>query len=478
MVDNFHSLDSRIDRRKLLKYGAAGSIGVATPGLLSSKIVEGASKQEVTIDVDDPIEESDHNASGFLYGLSYGGKKPSNQWLTPLKPGLFVGGGARLEGGAWAKGGLEGYEKRWEMVKQQYDRISGLPSDPEYVIRISDLWGADAVTVVDEDDPFPGDNGNWKRWEGLLEQIIVDVEKAGMDPDEIQFEIWNEPNYSLFWNRSQEQFRELWRRGVRILRNRYPPARIVGPNYTHLLPDLIDRFEDWLEMTISTETVPDIINWHNLQEWNDPIRDTTTVRSILAEKDLSNIPLEINEYLPQNQLNPGYNAWDMARIEKSDVKYASLGVWTACCDYPELVGLLSRTEDGLKPTGRWWLYEKYGSITGTLLETQKSDGVDSIAGVNSEKNQVEVILGSKGYNGDVRVNVQVAKSGRRFIRGNRIRVVVEKIPDQSVVESPEVIRDHSVWLSDDEFSIPIQWEDATDAYAVTLMPPDSPFNMR
>lgn len=471
------SAGSRISRRQLLRYGV-GVAGTAASGLFASRTVEGTSRQAVTVDLSTSVGKPDHTASGFLYGLSYDGDRPSDRWLVPLKPGLFVGGGARVEGGAWAKGGREGYEKRWEMVEQQYERVAALPGDAEYVIRISDLWGADAVTVVDEDDPFPGDEGDWDGWEALLERITADVKRSGMDPAKIQFEMWNEPNYSLFWNRSRAQYRTLWRRGTRKLRALYPAARIVGPNFTHLRPDLADRFEDWLEMTISSETVPDIINWHDLQEWNDPVNDAKTVRNILSKKGLSELPLEINEYLPRNQLNAGYNAWDMARIEKSDVKYSALGVWTACCESPELVGLLSRTDDGLEPSGRWWVYKRYASITSELMETTRSENVDAIAGMHSAPNDreyVRVVLGTNGYTGDV---VLILKRLHEIIvaRGSRIRIVVERIPSRSVVDSPEVIQNHTVGVPTkrEQHTLTIPWKKATDAYAVTLVSPKTP----
>lgn len=469
--------DSRISRRMVLRSGALGLAGTALGSPLLSSVGEGASRQTVTVDVGNPVQESNYDASGFLYGLSYDGEQPSDRWLSPLNPGLFVGGGARVSGGGWAKGGLEGYERRWNMVEQQYDRVTELASDPEYVIRLSDLWGADAVTVVDQDDPWPGDGGDWSSWEALLERVVADVRDADMRPEEIQFEIWNEPSYDLFWNRSQERFRELWRRGVRKLRDLYPEARIVGPNYTHLLPDLRDRFEEWLDMTIESGTVPDIINWHDLQEWNDPVEDARAVREVLDERDLD-LPLEINEYLPINQLNAGYNAWDLARIEKSDVDYAALGVWTACCDYPQLVGLLSGTDDGPKPSGRWWIYQRYGSITGPLVETTKGQDVDAVAGVSSvsrNRDSVQVVLGNRGYSGDVAVSLEnIDTDSVDLARGNRIEVTVERIPSEDIVESPRTVRRYNVSASDSDHTVTIPWEDRTNAYVVTLRPPETP----
>lgn len=469
-----------IDRRAFLRGIAAGAGGFTVAGcstdesnttsesVTTTEVTPAGEPADVVVDFGATRESATHNANGFLYGLSYDGQDPSDKWLAALQPGLFVGGGARVEGGAWALDGETGYEKRWRMVEQQYERIRTLPGDPEYVIRISDLWGADAVRVVDEDHPWPGDGGNWDKWDALLERIVSDVTDAGMDPNAIQFEIWNEPNYELFWKRSQERFRELWRRGVRTLRELYPRARIVGPNYTHLLPDLRNRFEEWLQMTIDTGTVPDIVNWHDLQEWNDPVADATVVREILDKHDLD-LPLEINEYLPRSQLNAGYDAWDLVRIDKANVQYAALGVWTECCSNPRLVGLLTPTDDGLRPSGRWWVHRRYASMTGDLVETSGTSHVDAVAGTcpaEPESVTARTLLGTNGQ--PETVTVDLRGLGTRLAAESRVEIALERIPDAPVVDEPEIIRQRTITAPADTHRVSIPWNDRLDAYAISI----------
>ena len=57
-----------------------------------------------------------------------------------------------------------------------------------------DLWGADGYPI----SRFPGDNGNWTDYDNFLTRLINDVRAAGLT---VQWDIWNEPNITIFWNR-------------------------------------------------------------------------------------------------------------------------------------------------------------------------------------------------------------------------------------------------------------------------------------
>ncbi|GAA2111414.1 hypothetical protein [Streptomyces synnematoformans] len=66
-----------------------------------------------------------------------------------------------------------------------------------------DLWGADGSAIP----RFPGDNGDWTEYDAFLDRLISDVRAAGINPE---WDVWNEPDLSIFWNRSQEQYLRMW----------------------------------------------------------------------------------------------------------------------------------------------------------------------------------------------------------------------------------------------------------------------------
>ena len=92
-----------------------------------------------------------------------------------------------------------------------------------FVLLNHDLWGADGASI----SRYPGDNGSWTDYDNYLNRLFNDVRTAGIT---VQWDIWNEPNISLFWNRPQSQYFELWRRTYQRIRATFPTMLIVGPS--------------------------------------------------------------------------------------------------------------------------------------------------------------------------------------------------------------------------------------------------------
>ncbi len=462
MVNNRRNGNSTISRRTLLKSGTAvGTLGFILPALAGD--AAGAT-QTITVDFGVTDEPVSHRASGTLYGITADGSTPADAWIEPMNPVLFGGGGARLSGGGWANGGQSGYDTRWNMVENHYNRVTQPNIDAEYFIKFNDLWGADSVTVTG-DDPFPGDNGDWSSYESFVQQIVSDINAAGMDRSVIQYEIWNEPDLDMFWPRSTTQYYEMWERGVNLIQSLDPNARINGPGVTHYERSVI---EDWLDMTITTGTEPDILNWHDLQTGDDAVDAANEIRGLLADRGLTDVSLQINEYVPANNQSPGYTAWDLCRVEKSGVKWASLANWDYCCDGGALAGTL--TEDGTQPTGRWWLYCRYGQMTGDMVPTARSSNIDSIANLNPPSTQSRIIVGNNGTTGDIDVTLQNVDQ----ISSNKIRVKVERSPELSPLSAPEVAQDYVTNVSGSDHTVGLSWNRATDAYVITVTQASAP----
>jgi hypothetical protein len=114
-------------------------------------------------------------------------------------------GGAQLE--APSRGwiyGLEEYQGRLESTLSNYNtcRKYGAP----VVILPHDLWGTDHAN---DTTVWPGDNGDFSDYDAFLAQLLGDFE-ANNALDGLIFDIWNEPDISLFWPRSQQQWIDLY----------------------------------------------------------------------------------------------------------------------------------------------------------------------------------------------------------------------------------------------------------------------------
>lgn len=244
-----------------------------------------------------------------------------------------------------------------------------------------------------------------------------------MNPGKVQYEIWNEPDFrDLYFPRPQEQYEETWRRGVRLIRELDPQARIEGPAFTRMtISGVGGHMDDWLDMTVASDTSPDILSWHAIiaNQVQDPVEEAELGRRLLAERGLENVQLEINEYLPPDQLNPGYTAWYIARLQRARIDYGALAIYGPCCTFPLLDGLLVEQDGTLKTASQWWDYQRYASITGRLVSTTPTGDVDAVAGADPEQRRVRVLLGNKvgssGQLGDVTVTIGGLGAAHRYL---------------------------------------------------------------
>lgn len=243
----------RISRKAFLR----GSLGAGAVALVSrGDLAQAAAPADrVTVDLSRSQGRPSYVATGFLHGLSQDGGRPPAGLVDPIKPTLFRGSGSALPGGAWSLGGEAGYRLRWENAAARYRRISALPNRAEYVIVMSDLWGAEGVTLQPT-DPYPGDGGDWSSYEAFVRQVMADAEKAGMRPDVVQYEIWNEPDYTTrYFPRTWEQYQQLWQRGYRLIKELQPNARIEGPTYTGIrTTGAAWQMDDFLDMAVGSDT--------------------------------------------------------------------------------------------------------------------------------------------------------------------------------------------------------------------------------
>ncbi|WP_114558947.1 hypothetical protein [Desertihabitans aurantiacus] len=466
----------RLSRAAFLRLGAVGVAGAGT-GLLAGPTATAAAAT-VEVDASTVVGPATWRATGFLNGLSADGSSPPDELLRPLRPQTFRGGGSLLDRG-WGGGGEAGYLPRWQYVVDTYRRVARGPLRAQYVLVVPDLWGAEGVTLG-PDDLFPGDGGDWTEWESFLTRVVGDVKRARMRPDVLQYEIWNEPDYTeLYFPRPKEQYEELWRRGVRLIRALDPQARIVGPSFTRITVSGDSwGMDEWLDMTVESDTTPDILSWHDLIPGRDPVDQADLARQLLAERGLEEVELQLNEYPSNVALDPGANSWYLARFEKARIDYGVLAIFGACCTFPQLDGLLTQRGEELLRNGRWWAYQRYASITEDLLEVTPTGVFDAVAGTSHRGRQLRVLLGDETGDGSDLGRRSLTVRGLddpslRLVRRGRVTARVERIRDEAVLDQPEVLSDRQLAVTDGTVVVDFDWVDASSAYVVTLGRQDS-----
>jgi hypothetical protein len=267
----------------------------------------------VTINLASQLGAPTYRASGFLYGISQNGTQPPATVQSDIKTRFMRAGGSQTNcpnGGA-----VNGdYATRWNSTLAYFRRAQAIGA--RLIILPSDIWGADAVCTVPR---WPGDNGNWTEYTNFLNQLINDVIANGMTGSNVMWDIWNEPELSIFWGRSQSQYLETWRRAYQQIRSRIPNAVIVGPSMAGQPSSGNTWFITWLNFVQANNVIPNYISWHQLVTGSDPQTSKNNLDSLLAARGISVQGYQVNEYGANSNgdQDPGPSVWYIGRFERN-----------------------------------------------------------------------------------------------------------------------------------------------------------------
>jgi hypothetical protein len=154
-----------------------------------------------------------HVASGFIYGIPDTPNQIPDHFYTDIGFNYARAGGAQL--GAPARGWIWGpkdYQGRLNSTLSNYR--TARKYNASFILLPHDVWGTDHTN---SSTAWPGDNGNWKDYENFVRQLAADL-KANNALEGMVWDIWNEPDISVFWKRSMQQWVEMYIRTHKILR--------------------------------------------------------------------------------------------------------------------------------------------------------------------------------------------------------------------------------------------------------------------
>jgi hypothetical protein len=400
-----------------------------------------------------------YRASGWIYGMTEDASAPPDNFFRDVKFRYMRAGGAQLDSpGGWVSGR---YDRRWNATRAQLLRTRSLGG--EFVLLVHDLWGADGYPI----SRFPGDNGDWTDYDNFLTRVINDVRATGAP---VQWDIWNEPNISLFWNRPQSQYFEMWRRGYQRIRAAFPSHPIVGPSLAGV-PSTGGWWVQYLDFVRANSVVPDIFSWHCLP--GDPVGTVATANTTLDGRGIPHPrPYQINEYGAANEQNPAGGSWYIARLERAGADGLRAN-WAGGSNlHNDLANLLIRDSAGqYQPKGEWWAYRFYGSQTGQIVSVTPSAAYDAFA--TKDTAAAKVLVGGGGTTGNIAVNLRRLDAAAGIVRNNQVRVVTQRIPYNGggAVQAPVTIQDTVVTLSGNGTTVNLPHTIAQDSFTITLQPP-------
>ncbi|WDZ85862.1 RICIN domain-containing protein [Micromonospora cathayae] len=418
-----------------------------------------AADESITVNFATTTGTPTYRASGWIYGMTENASGPADHFYRDVRFQYMRAGGAQLPGSGWVGGS---YDRRWNSTLAQARRTIALGG--QFIILPHDLWGADGAAI----SRFPGDNGNWTDYDNFLTRLVNDVRASGLS---VQWDIWNEPNITLFWNRPIAQYLELWRRTHQRIRAEFPDQLIVGPSCA-CVPSTTHAFwNQYLDFVRSTNTVPDIVSWHSLP--GDPVANVAAANATLDPRGIPHPrPYQINEYGAPDEQNPADGAWYIARLER--VRADGLRAnWAGGGNlHNDLGNLLVRNAAGQhQPKGEWWAYRYYASQTGQIVAVTASPSYDAYA--TKATGAAKVLVGGGRTTGNLTVDLQRLDTTSGIVQNNQVRVLTQRIPHNGggAVQGPVTVSNSVVNLAANNARVTLPYTNQTDTYTVTLLPP-------
>ncbi|WP_107463902.1 RICIN domain-containing protein [Streptomyces sp. MA5143a] len=431
---------------------------VALPGIPAH-----AADTTVVVDFSTTTGAPTYRASGIIYGMTANGSLPQDHFFKDIKWKFMRAGGAQLNSGGYATS-LADYQTRWNATLAQYKRTVALGGT--FVLLPHDLWGADGFT----NQGWPGDNGDWTQFDAFVTRLISDVQANNMT---VQWDLWNEPDGSNFWGRSQTQYLQMWSRFHARVRSAFPGQLIVGPSIAHTPNSSNTWWTTYLNYVKANNVAPDIYSWHDLP--GDPVTDVARADSTLATAGLTNTrPYQVNEYAVSSEQNPGRGGWYISRLERAGVDGLRANWASGSGLHDNAARLLTKTGSQYVPLGEWFLYRYYGSQTGNVVKVTPGTGTDGVATKDNAARNAKILLGSNGNTGNVTVNLnRLDTTG--VVENGQIRAIVQRIPNNggAAVTGPVTVSDQTVTVSGNSASVSVPWTDSKDGYTVTLLPPSN-----
>ncbi|WP_166844438.1 LamG-like jellyroll fold domain-containing protein [Isoptericola sp. BMS4] len=353
---------------------ALGTVGAAVS--TTTAAAEPGPESTLVVEADQPFREVSHVATGSLYGIADEGV-PSDDLIAPIKPNTFVqmppGGRQQPTGDAL---------DAWQTAARH---------DAGIVIRLCDYYPGWPYRFSWEN------TDDRKAWEDVIRDVVADVKASGAT-NIVAYAPWNESDNT--WLEENGTFEELWEFSYRVLREELgPDVPIQGPSFS----DNISDMRQFLEFAKETDTVPDVLEWHELIRSSKIQGDVESVRAMLDELGLPDLPIDIAEYASPGEVGlPGPLVGYISKFERFGIDRAELAFWNQSGTLGDLL-----VERGGAPNGAYWLYTWYADMVGDMVTTtppSNESPLDGAASVNDTKDEVRIIAGGQSGPTSIEVN--------------------------------------------------------------------------
>ena len=415
----------------LAALAVSAAVAIAPPASAATTLV---------VNADQPFRPVTHVATGSLYGLA-SAAVPADSLVEPLHPNTFVqmpAGGHQQPTGDILKVAPEAQRAGAKLVDRLSDYYAGWPYQ-----------------------------FSWSTWPNAVSSQIQQVKAAGVT-NLASWELWNEPDNT--WLSANGTFESFWTRTYQQVRSLDATTPIQGPSFS----DNISDMQNFLRNAVATNTVPDIISWHELESSSKIAGDVSTVTNLEKSLGISPRPIAIEEYAAPAQVGvPGALVGYIAQFERLGIHDAELAFWNQSGALGDLL-----TGQGGSPNGAYWLYDWYAAMSGNMVTTTPpGGGLDGAAAVTSAQNQVSVVFG--GGSGSTAVTVSGLSALSGFSGSSQVTVTLQDTPSPGrtvAVSAPTTLSQSTYTVSNGSITVPISSMNSAYGYHLTVTPVSSTSN--
>ncbi|KKS95728.1 MAG: ricin B lectin [Candidatus Gottesmanbacteria bacterium GW2011_GWA2_43_14] len=380
-----------------------------------------------------------YRATGFI-GNDLSNTLPSDSLILPLKPKLY----------SW----LLGYQALTRSTQ----------TGAKYQVK---LW----IDQTRDSTTIPSTiNGDWSKWEKYVRDLATTAYSKNYT--NVEFDIWNEPESSTYWNGSvDDRYFEMWRRAYNQIKGVSSNLQVAGPSSTKFSWTR----DTFLQKAKSMNALPDVLTWHELNSGSSVSSNVANMRDYLKNNGYNITKISINEYASSTYAKkPGALVKFIYEFEKAQVYSASKACWEEdknnsyyeCA--PHLDNLI--TYDDKKPRSGWWTYKSYADMTGSIVAVSSPGTIPAIASKDETARKGYILIGNISSGNSFKLVLNNLDKSGLFTTGSNVKILVQRIPntESSVLTAPITVQQSTLTPQGNSLTINFSAVASYDAYFVSL----------
>ncbi len=332
---------------------------------------------------------------------------------------------------------------------------------------------------------------NWTAYETHLTNLVRLLRSNGISGT---FEVWNEPDIPDFWNGTDAQFHETYRRAHAIIRAEVgASADVGGPSFGRYDRARIQAF---LEFCLASGCEVNVLIFHTLDDTPEglvaAVADAREARTAFLENPryapLRMRRIVINEIVgPTYTRQPAGTLAHYAAFEHGGAAAAARGCWPTTANVSEcfdgsLDGLL--TTGTLLPRSVWWAHKFYADGVATrVASTVSSPNVIALASREAETPLPQVLIGHVDFGRTINkqagsLSSQLVMTGiasiPRLAGARRVTLRVESVPDtgEAALAAPVLVSTQLVDVVGDRVQVSLPPMGVGEVLRLTVQPGD------